>query len=232
MPLPMFRRRRPATDSRRGALSKPIGDQNDQRQDEREADQRLRRNGGGELEHVVGNGRYEDPGIWTQDQMNKDDREQRQKADLDEHPEVLLGTAEEIQHGPPQSSCGGLLEGRWVEGTRPSTQRFRRRPRHAAANTRGQATLRGQLTLRCENSHRITPSAIRPTRPFFPRSPIIAIMLVTTPPKNGTFAPTNNPQTIARARSMRPRSVNAPTQFFTVCNASMCVSPAKWSGTR
>src|SRR5262245_30575443 len=123
MPMPMCRRRRRAIGSKSSrALSKSIGDQNDQRQDEREADQRLRRNGGGKLEHVVGNGTHEDPGTWSQDQMNEDDREQRQKADLDEHPEVLLRTAEEIQHGPPQRS----LEGHWVEGVCPSTQRFAR----------------------------------------------------------------------------------------------------------
>src|SRR5262245_4904100 len=215
MPMPMCRRRRRAIGSKSSrALSKSIGDQNDQRQDEREADQRLRRNGGGKLEHVVGNGTHEDPGIWPQDQMNEDDREQRQKADLDEHPEVLLRTAEEIQHGPPQRS----LEGHWrFVGWRA----FARPPNTLAALKRGQATFR------CENSHMMTPRAIKPRRPFFPRSPTIPIMFVTTLPKNVIFDPTSNAQTMAKARSMRPRSVNAPTQFFTVCNASMCVSPVQ-----
>src|SRR5215468_9439316 len=86
---------------------------------------------------------------------------------------------------------------------------------------------RGQATFRCENSHMMMASAIKPTRPFLPRSPTIAMMLATTPPKNGMFDPTSNAQTMARASSIRPTSVNAPTQFFTVCNASMCVSPVQ-----
>src|SRR5215831_10673140 len=66
------------------------------------------------------------------------------------------------------------------------------------------------------------PTAIRPTRPLLPRSLTSAVILPTTPPKNGNVPPISNDATIASASNIKPMSVSAPIHDLTEFIASIC----------
>src|SRR5664279_5259915 len=82
-----------------------------------------------------------------------------------------------------------------------------------------------QAIERLENSQRMSPRAISPTRPFDPSSLTSVTMLPTTLPKNGRLAPTSRDATIAKANNISPISVSDPIQPFTRLRASMSESP-------
>src|SRR6266852_1107440 len=93
------------------ALSHALGDQIDQHADDREPDQAKGGHATGEFEHIVGNGFDEDARIIAEDQVDQDDRNDREKCELDERPQESTCLVDEIHHTRPLN--------RWVASVAP-----------------------------------------------------------------------------------------------------------------
>src|SRR5476651_2076851 len=143
--------------------------------------------------------------------MDQDERKDGEESQLDEFPQDLLGGGDKFPHSLTPFGPNSVRRERYkrVGSLTPH-------PRVASIQHRpieqGDRTRRSQSILRFENSQRISPSVMRPTSPFDPKSLTKAMMLALTAPKNGKFAPTRSASTIASASSISASSVNAPTQ--------------------
>src|SRR5580700_3677411 len=82
-----------------------------------------------------------------------------------------------------------------------------------------------QAIERCENSQRMMPKTINPTKPLLPSWPTRPMMLPTTPPKNGRVPPTSIAATIASASNIKPISVRPPIHILTRTKVSIGFPP-------
>ena len=130
-----------------------------------------------EFHHVVGDRLDEHAGIVAEDQIDQDHRQDRQESEFDEQPEKPSGPFEKSIMRAPRKPCGWGAAGSPPRLDSPQSKRVsgNRVPSSVTPPTR------------FENSQRMKPSAIKPTRPFAPRSLTKAMMLAATLPKNGMF---------------------------------------------